>query len=133
MDTKRIVRACGTCKYADRAGNASPCRNCSSDGSEWVSQWAEKTLEDAHDEPRIEVKSNGEMVNSEPSPLDKQVGGGHYKDFAIQPIEFIVANKLGFREGNAVKYICRHDKKNGKQDIEKAIHYLEMILAEYDQ
>ena len=41
------------------------------------------------------------------SALDKQVGGNHYKDFAIQPIEFIVKNNLGFIEGNVIKYICR--------------------------
>lgn len=61
-------------------------------------------------------------------PLTIQVGGSHYKDMKIQPVEFIVANGLSFLEGNAVKYICRHKAKNGKQDIEKAIHYLQMIL-----
>lgn len=61
-------------------------------------------------------------------PLTIQVGGSHYKDMKIQPVEFIVANGLSFLEGNAVKYICRHKVKNGKQDIEKAIHYLQMIL-----
>ena len=65
-------------------------------------------------------------------PLARQVGGSHYKDFKIQPVEFIVANNIGFLEGNAIKYICRHRAKAGKQDIEKAIHYLEMVLAEYE-
>lgn len=60
--------------------------------------------------------------------LANQVGGSHYKDMKIQPVEFIVANGLSFLEGNAVKYVCRHRVKNGKQDIEKAIHYLQMIL-----
>ena len=50
----------------------------------------------------------------------------------IQPIEFIVENDLSYREANVVKYVCRHKNKNGKQDIEKAIHYLEMILEDYD-
>jgi len=58
----------------------------------------------------------------------KQVGGTHYKDMAIQPATFINKNKLLFAEGNAIKYICRHKNKNGKEDILKAIHYLEMIL-----
>ena len=57
---------------------------------------------------------------------DKQVGGSHYK-MAIQPIEFIVKNNIDFCEGNAIKYICRHEKKNGIEDIDKAIHYLELI------
>lgn len=61
---------------------------------------------------------------------DKQVGGDHYQ-MPIQPIEFIVKNDLGYREGNVIKYVSRHHRKNGKQDIEKAIHYLEMILEDY--
>ena len=61
-----------------------------------------------------------------------QVGGDHYAKMKIQPIEFILQNKLGFCEGNAIKYICRHRAKNGKQDIEKAIHYLQILLENYE-
>jgi hypothetical protein len=61
------------------------------------------------------------------SALDKQEGGDHYKT-AIQPVEFIHANKLGFIEGNVVKYVTRHRNKNGAEDIKKAIHYLELLL-----
>jgi hypothetical protein len=46
----------------------------------------------------------------------------------IQPAEFINKNKLLFAEGNAIKYICRHNHKGGEEDVKKAIHYLEMIL-----
>lgn len=66
--------------------------------------------------------------NEDTSPLNKQVSGTHYKDCGIQPIEYIHANGLNYFEGNAVKYITRHRKKNGKADIEKAIHYLELML-----
>ena len=59
--------------------------------------------------------------------LEKQVGGKHYKNFRIQPAEFINENKLLFAEGNAIKYICRHKKKGKIKDINKAIHYLQMI------
>ena len=59
---------------------------------------------------------------------DKQVGGTHYKDMVVQPAEFINKNKLLFAEGNAIKYICRHKAKGKLQDVEKAIHYLEMII-----
>ena len=59
---------------------------------------------------------------------DKQVGGTHYKDMVVQPAEFINKNKLLFAEGNAIKYICRHKAKGELKDIEKAIHYLEMII-----
>jgi len=55
----------------------------------------------------------------------------HYLRFAITPSEFIVKNKLGWLEGNAIKYICRHDAKNGAEDVKKAIKYLELILEHY--
>ena len=58
----------------------------------------------------------------------KQVGGNHYKSMVIQPSEFINRNNIPFAEGNAIKYICRHKQKGKKKDIEKAIHYLEMII-----
>ena len=60
-------------------------------------------------------------------------GGDHYKDFKIQPSQFINQNDLGFAEGNVIKYICRHTKKDKKKDILKAIHYCEMIIdRDYD-
>ena len=60
--------------------------------------------------------------------LQEQVGGKHYSSLKIQPAEFINENKLLFAEGNAIKYICRHQSKGKEEDINKAIHYLEMIL-----
>lgn len=62
------------------------------------------------------------------NPLDTQVGGGHYKDLKIQPVEFIHANGLGFMEGAVIKYVARHKAKNGRQDLEKAIHFLQLLL-----
>jgi|TARA_Y100001951_G_C11072307_1_gene146748 hypothetical protein len=65
--------------------------------------------------------------------LSKQVDGSHYSHMKIQPAEFINENNLEFAEGNAIKYICRHQRKGKRKDIEKAIHYLEMILErDYD-
>ena len=65
--------------------------------------------------------------------LEKQIGGKHYKNFRIQPAQFINENKLLFAEGNAIKYKCRHSVKGKEQDIRKAMHYLEMILErDYD-
>ena len=60
--------------------------------------------------------------------LEKQVKGDHYKRFIILPAEFINANNLAYAEGNVIKYVCRHRFKGKKEDIEKAIHYLEMII-----
>jgi hypothetical protein len=65
------------------------------------------------------------------NPKEKQVGGRHYKDMAIQPSEFIVKNKLDWYQGNVIKYVVRHDQKNGKQDLEKAIHYLQLMIEYY--
>ena len=59
--------------------------------------------------------------------------GSTIDDMKIQPAEFINENKLLFAEGNAIKYICRHQSKGKAEDIEKAMHYLEMILErDYD-
>lgn len=68
------------------------------------------------------------MKNKIKKSLKKQVGGSHYKNMNIQPMEYIVANNLLFPEGAVVKYVSRHKFKNGKEDIEKAIQNLEVIL-----
>ena len=59
---------------------------------------------------------------------NKQIGGRHYMDMVMQPSEFINKNKLQFAEGNAIKYICRHAHKGEVQDLEKAKHYIDMII-----
>ena len=61
-------------------------------------------------------------------PYDTQVGGDHYSKMKIQPAEFVNKNKMLFAEGNAIKYICRHINKGGEQDLEKAKHYIDMII-----
>ena len=58
----------------------------------------------------------------------KQVGGNHYKKYKIQPVEFIVKNNIGFCEGNIIKYILRFKEKGGVQDLEKAKHYIELLI-----
>lgn len=60
--------------------------------------------------------------------LSKQVAGSHYKGKAIQPVEYIHANGLGFCEGNVVKYVTRWRDKNGIDDLEKAKHYIELLI-----
>jgi hypothetical protein len=65
--------------------------------------------------------------------LDNQVGGNHYKDLKIQPVEYILENGLGFLEGNVVKYITRHKAKNGIEDVKKAKHYCEMLIEQYEK
>lgn len=64
------------------------------------------------------------------SALSVQIGGGHYKEGSIQPVQYIEANNLGFLEGCVVKRVTRHGRTGGKgrQDIEKAIHELQLLL-----
>ena len=61
-------------------------------------------------------------------PQDRQVGGNHYKDFRIQPYEFISKNNLSFFQGNVVKYVCRYLTKNKIEDLQKIIHYCELEI-----
>jgi hypothetical protein len=62
------------------------------------------------------------------SALDTQVDGSHYKDMAIQPVEFIHANNLPYMEGNVIKYITRWRSKNGIADLRKAKHYIDLLI-----
>ncbi|MEG1232294.1 MAG: DUF3310 domain-containing protein [Acinetobacter sp.] len=65
------------------------------------------------------------------SQWDLQVGGDHYKAMKIQPAKFALENKLDYCQANAIKYICRHESKNGKQDLEKAKHYIDLLIEHY--
>ena len=62
------------------------------------------------------------------SALETQVDGSHYKKLKIQPIEYIHANQIGYMEGNVIKYVSRWKDKNGIKDLEKAKHYLELLI-----
>lgn len=62
------------------------------------------------------------------SALATQVDGSHYKKLKIQPIEYIHANGIGYMEGNVIKYVSRWKDKNGIKDLEKAKHYIELLI-----
>ena len=62
------------------------------------------------------------------STLNTQVGGAHYKDCPIQPVEYIHANKVGYFEGNVIKYVTRWKAKGGLDDLRKARHYLDLLI-----
>lgn len=62
------------------------------------------------------------------NPLDRQVGGNHYKDMAIQPIEFSMKNGLNACQHSIIKYICRYKHKNGKEDLLKAKHFIDLLI-----
>lgn len=85
-------------------------------------------------DPPIFVDDNGKVVKdnqkvvSDGGPLNVQCGGDHYKNKAIQPIEYILANNLNFCEGNAIKYLTRWRDKGGIEDLNKAKHYIDILI-----
>jgi len=60
--------------------------------------------------------------------LGNQVGGSHYTNMKISPLEYIEANNIGFSEGNIIKYISRYKEKNGLEDLYKARQYLDVVI-----
>ena len=84
--------------------------------------------ENAYDEQMVEAHEILKEAAEPVSALSVQVGGSHYKDFAIQTVEYLHHNGIGFLEGNVIKYVTRHKAKNGKADILKARHYLDLLL-----
>lgn len=72
-------------------------------------------------------------LDEKATATDVQVGGDHYVEMPIQPVDFIVANGLNYLEGNVIKYVTRHCFKNGKEDLQKAKHYIDMLIEKtYD-
>ena len=87
---------------------------------------------ESHEQYMVRRSAEEDLINKErfskTKATDNQVGGDHYKDCVIQPVEYIIKNKLDFLEGNVVKYITRHRTKGQEEDIRKVIHYCELIL-----
>jgi hypothetical protein len=67
-------------------------------------------------------------MSEQTSALDVQVAGNHYKELPIQPVEYIHANGIGYFEGNVIKYVSRWRNKNGIADLQKAKHYIELLI-----
>lgn len=84
---------------------------------------AEQALQTALGLPRKNV-----VITKGTKAMDVQVGGEHYKSLAIQPITYITENNLGYCEANVVKYITRWRDKGGKKDLEKAKHYIDLLI-----
>ena len=61
-------------------------------------------------------------------PLSNQIGGDHYKSLAIQPVAYIHANKIPFIEGSIIKYVTRWRNKGGLKDLEKAKHFIDLLI-----
>jgi hypothetical protein len=90
-------------------GGGSSCRDCTNRLEETAAVFRR----------HIEAKSNA---------LADQIGGSHYKDMKIQPVQFIHANAIGYFEGCAIKYLARWRKKNGVEDLKKAKHFIELLI-----
>ncbi len=129
------MTSCSTCFYAETLSDEEPCGSCGPLCGKWVSMSFLKAIPDNTPEEDEAFSALTDIVskwvaNQPPkaSALDKQVSGGHYKDLKIQPIEFIHANNIPFAEGCAIKYLCRWRDKGGIKDLEKAKHFIELLI-----
>jgi Protein of unknwon function (DUF3310) len=68
------------------------------------------------------------LAHEKTKALQTQIGGSHYTDMVIQPIEYILANRIPFPEGNVIKYVSRWRAKGGVKDLEKAVHHLKLLI-----
>jgi len=89
---------------------------------------------EAEEERRASIKDQVHAAiaktAAKPAANDRQVGGDHYQNKAIQPWDYIIANNLGYLEGNVVKYVSRWKEKHGLEDLKKARHYLDKLIEE---
>lgn len=84
--------------------------------------------------PNVEVKNGHIVENLEPAAAsDIQIGGNHYRSFAVQPFEFIYRNKIPFAEGSVIKSICRWVNEGNIEDLQKARHYIDLIIEQETQ
>ena len=91
------------------------------------------TFEDSMNEDVSPASYNPNTSWQTVSPTDTQVGGDHYAKNKIQPIDFILANNLGWCEANAVKYLTRWKNKNGLEDLRKAQHYIDLLIERVEK
>lgn len=78
----------------------------------------------------LHAKLDRRIVITKPDPLKTQISGDHYKNLKIQPFEYIMANSIPYSEGNIIKYVTRWRNKGGIKDLEKARHYIDLLIAE---
>ena len=133
-----MAKTCDNCFYEGASYLEMPCVHCGPDYSQWVavdflknvpddtsSMEGEKVMEQMLQQLE-RVKPVKQSISD--SSLDKQISGSHYKNLKIQPIEFIHANNIPFAEGCAIKYLTRWRDKGGVKDLEKAKHFIELLI-----
>lgn len=98
--------------------------SCTDDPFYW--RWGHLSEASISDIIAYRVIENAEAPRE--TALARQEGGGHYKDLKIQPIEYIHANGIPFAEGSVIKYVTRWRAKGGIKDLEKARHFLDLLI-----
>jgi hypothetical protein len=120
-----IKKLCSTCLHMPTSTRDAPCKDCLRfNEANLIDNWTPQPGAAAR---RVDVSNPATPVN----PLDVQVAGGHYKGKAIQPVEYISANKLNFLEGCIVKRITRWRDKPAEhrfQDLEKIKHEVDLLI-----
>lgn len=100
----------------------------------WINSYTEEDWDEAYETAQARYneayhQAEARYAKVKSKALDVQVDGDHYKNCAIQPVEYITANGLGYCEGNIIKYVTRHPNKgNGRNDLLKAKHYIDILL-----
>lgn len=102
---------------------------CDRDPRGYTNQWSEMYLDLVAGPPTAPQPEPAPATAQPQRALDTQVGGAHYKKYKIQPIEYAHANKMGPCEFNVLKYITRHKDKNGLEDLKKARHMIDVLIA----
>jgi len=128
MDTT-VENTCDNCQYEEEPideGVCATCRPVYGETDTLTTLWSNFVTPSTFAKKEATARRNSGM--SPTSSLDKQEGGGHYKTLAIQPIQYIHANGLGFIEGCIVKYATRWRAKGGVGDLKKIIHFAELLI-----
>jgi hypothetical protein len=79
-------------------------------------------------DPQPIVDEYRKGIKGKEKALDYMIGGSHYQQFVIQPVEFCYKNNIPYLEATAIKYLCRWREKNGIEDLEKAKHYIDLLI-----
>ena len=123
--------ACSGCRHEAIPTYVEPCLKCryGNGGSSAPNNYeaAAPRVEQVISEARATVAA-AQARHAGAGPLTTQVGGGHYKSLAIQPVEYIHKNGIGYFEGNVIKYVTRWRDKGGIADLEKAKHYIDLLI-----
>lgn len=113
-------KSCSTCQFWFTPAHQEPCESCGNKYLNWTAATKPQPILDGP-----------ELIDFRPpatSALHRQVAGDHYKGKKIQPIEYIHANGIPFAEGCVIKYVSRWKEKGGLKDLEKAKHFIEMLI-----